>query len=262
MASSGWIERAPGRLEALRSCLAYFAVIGPDEWHSRYAQVAADVAFRTSPTFESNLGSLSAWLRQAEIEATMTCCATWSRDTLQASLPGLRKLTLLREPSKFLPKLKAICANAGVALVVLRAPQGCRASGATRFLRPNQAMVALSFRYLSEDHFWFTFFHEIGHLLLHSCTATFVDVDSSVTDEREREANDFAATMLIPAASQGEMERLHPRKMAVIRFAASVEIPPGIVVGQMQHRKLFGPDSLNYLKRRYTWQDIDAAALA
>ena len=258
MASSGWIER-PSRSHALQSCLAYFGVAGPEEWLRRYAQVAADVAFRTSPTFESGLGPLSAWLRQGEIEATMTPCAKWSHDRLEASLSNLRKLTLLREPSKFLPRLKAICADAGVAIVVLRTPQGCRASGATRFVCQDKAMVILSFRYLSEDHFWFTFFHEIGHLLLHSHSATFVDSDMSVTDAREREANDFAATTLIPTINQKDMERLGARKMAVIRFAASVGISPGIVVGQMQHRKLFGPDSLNFLKRRYIWEDIDAA---
>jgi Zn-dependent peptidase ImmA (M78 family) len=261
MASSGWIERQPGGSLGVKTCLAYFGVTGPDEWRRRYAQVATDVAFRTSPTFESSLGPLSAWLRQAEIEATMMSCATWGSDRLKASLPSLRRLTLLREPSKFLPRLKEICTAAGVAVVILRAPQGCRASGATRFVRPDRAMVVLSFRYLSEDHFWFTFFHEIGHLLLHASSATFVDTDTSATDIREREANDFAATTLVPAASQGQMERLNARKMAVIRFAASVKISPGIVVGQMQHRKLFGPDSLNFLKRRYTWQDIDAALL-
>lgn len=162
MVSSGWIERPPGRPEAVRSCLAYFGVIGPEEWHSRYASVSADVAFRTSRSFESSLGPLSAWLRQAEIEASMMSCAAWDRDIMQASLVHLRKLTLLRKPSKFLPMLQSICAKAGVAVVVVRAPRGCMASGATRFVSPDRAMVALSFRHLAEDHFWFTFFHELG----------------------------------------------------------------------------------------------------
>jgi hypothetical protein len=39
-------------------------------------------------------------------------------------------------------------------------------------ISPNKAMVILSFRYLSDDHFWFTFFHEIAHLLLHNASLT------------------------------------------------------------------------------------------
>lgn len=259
MASSGWIERPLGPPQALRSCLAYFGVVDPEDWHRRYSAVSADVAFRTSPSFESSLGPLSAWLRQAEIEASMAPCAAWDRNELEARLEGLRKLTLLREPSKFLPRLRCICAEAGVVVVALRGPQGCRASGAARFVSPDRAMVALSFRHLSEDHFWFTFFHEIGHLLLHGGSATFVDLDSSATDEREREANAFAATTLVPAARQGEMATLGSRSQRVLRFAASVGIPPGIVVGQMQHQNLLGPANLNFLKRRYAWRDIEAA---
>lgn len=259
MASSGWIERPPSRPRALRSCLAYFGVTDPEEWRRRYAAVSGDVAFRTSPSFELSLGPLSAWLRQAEIEASMMPCAKWDRDVLEANLGRLRKLTLLREPSKFLPRLQSISAEAGIAVVILRAPSGCRASGATRFVSADRAMVVLSFRHLSEDHFWFTLFHEVGHLLLHGRSATFVDLDIAATDEREREANDFAATTLIPAARHDEMVTLGGRSQRVLRFAASVGISPGVVVGQMQHQGLLGPANLNFLKRRYTWGDIDAA---
>ncbi len=259
MASSGWIERRPGRPQVLQSCLAYFGVTDPEEWHRRYAAVSADIAFRASPSFESSLGPLSAWLRQAEIEASVMSCAKWDRGALEARLGRLRKLTLLREPSKFLPRLRSISAEAGMAVVILRAPYGCRASGAARFVSPDRAMVVLSFRHLSEDHFWFTFFHEVGHLLLHGRSATFVDLDIAATDEREREANAFAATTLVPAAHQGAMVTLGGGSQRVLRFAASVGISPGIVGGQMQHQGLLGPANLNFLKRRYTWEDIEAA---
>lgn len=255
MTSSGWIEPSPGRLQALRSCLAYFGVTDPEDWRRRYTGISADVAFRTSPSFETALGAVSAWLRQAEIEASAMECARWDRAALEARLGELRKLTLLREPSKFLPRVRRICAEVGIAVVVLRAPPGCRASGAARFLYSERAMAVLSCRYLSDDHFWFTFFHELAHLLLHGPTATFVDTEIAPTDEKEGQANEFAATTLIPAARHEEMLCLRGGKQ-VLRFAASLGIAPGIVVGQMQHQKLLGPGSLNFLKRRYTWDDI------
>lgn len=260
MASLGWIEPTADRAQALRSCLAYFGVVTPEEWRHRYAVVNAGYAFRTSPSFESNLGPLSAWLRQAEIEASMRSCAKWNPDGLQGIIHGLRKLTLLREPSKFLPRLQSMCADVGVALIILKAPKGCRASGATRMVSSNQAMVVLSFRHLSEDHFWFTFFHEMGHLLLHRDETTFVDLDDdNGTDQKEREANNFAATTLVPLDRYEEMTMLNGQRQSIMRFAASLGISPGIVVGQMQHQGLLGPANLNFLKRRYTWDDINAA---
>jgi hypothetical protein len=51
--------------------------------------------------------------------------------------------------------------------------------------------------------------------------------------------------------------RLRPRE--VIRFAVLVGVSPGIVVGQMQHRRIIGPHQLNYLKRRYGWDEIREA---
>ena len=68
---------------------------------------------------------------------------------------------------RFLPKLQALCAEAGVALVFVRAPRGCRVSGASRLVTPEKAMILVSFRFRSDDQFWFTVFHEIGHLILH-----------------------------------------------------------------------------------------------
>jgi Zn-dependent peptidase ImmA (M78 family) len=240
--------------------MAYFEVTGPSEWRTRYAGVAADAAFRTSPSFESGLGPLSAWLRQAEIEASLAPCASWDKRELERRLPEFRKLTLLRRPSAFLPRLRAGCAAAGVALVILKAPPGCRASGAARFVAPDRAMIVLSFRHLAEDHFWFTFFHEVGHLLLHGRAATFVDSGPKATDIQEREANNFAATLLVPTDRQDELLSLPARREAVLRFAISIGISPGIVVGQMQHQGVIRPEQLHPLKRRYDWAEIQAAA--
>ena len=45
----------------------------------------------------------------------------------------------------------------------------------------------------------------------------------------------------------------------MIKFAVSVGISPGIVVGQMQHRRMIGSQQLNFLKRRYGWDETLAA---
>src|SRR4029077_8388237 len=98
--------------------------------------------------------------------------------------------------SHFIPRLRAICAEVGVAIVFLRAPAGCRAGGATRFPAATKAMIVLSFRYLSDDQFWFSFFHEIGHLLLHGDRSTFVDGDAADMTDKEKEANAFSESLL------------------------------------------------------------------
>jgi plasmid maintenance system antidote protein VapI len=259
IADFGWIEKPLRRSNSIKSYLAYFGVSSPKEWEKRYAKFVTDVAFRTSPTFESKIGPLSAWLRQGEIQATATRTAKWNRSLLIDRLPELRRLSKQKSLSSFVRQLRSICASAGVAVVFIRAPSGCRASGATRFIEPSKAMIVQSFRHLSDDHFWFTFFHEIGHLVLHGHEATFVDSKRSSECSLEAEANEFAANVLIPLQRHDELVSLRPRMESIVRFAVSIGIAPGIVVGQMQHLRVIGPHQLNFLKRQYDWSEIAAA---
>lgn len=120
-------------------------------------------------------------------------------------------------------------------------------------------MVILSFRYLSDDHFWFTFFHELGHLLLHKSSLTFVDGEPGISGDVEAEANAFAANVLIPQDRVDELMDLAPRSKPIMRFAYSVGVSSGIVVGQLQHRNVINPSQMNGLKRRFSWQQITVA---
>jgi Zn-dependent peptidase ImmA (M78 family) len=170
-------------------------------------------------------------------------------------LPTLRSLTRKKHPQTFIAELTEKCAECGVAVVVVRAPKGCHASGATLFLTPQKAVLMLSFRHLSEDQFWFTFFHEAGHLVLHGSESLFVEWEQSHTSKEESEANDFAGNTLVPVESQPAMLALPARAMAIIRFAQKVGVSPGIIVGQMQHRERLKRDQLNRLKRWFEWAD-------
>jgi HTH-type transcriptional regulator/antitoxin HigA len=259
MVASGWIPATDRPQDTFRAALAYFDVNDPDEWRERYAEFQNRFSFRTSPTFESKLGALAAWLRQAEIQAGNIPCQPWSVSGLRARLQDMRVLTKATNLSFFIKRLRAMCAEVGIAIVFLRAPAGCSASGATRFLSSTKTMIVLSFRHLSDDQFWFSFFHEIGHLLLHGDRSTFVDGDAADLTEKEKEANAFSESLLVPHSRQDELSRLRPRARDVIKFAVSVGISPGTVVGQMQHRRMIGPQQLNFLKRRYEWDEILAA---
>ena len=259
MVKKGWLEHNTRRIDRLRACLGYFDVSNPDEWARKYADFIDNVSFRTSPTFDSRLGALSAWLRQGEIKASFTQCAPWDRDRLRRLIPDLRKLTKIKAPKIFMPKLQEMCASAGVAVVYVRAPSGCRASGATRFLGPDRAMMILSFRYRTDDQFWFTFFHELGHLILHDEDATFVDGDETTTDKKEVEANAFSANILVPLERQEELMCLPARMRSIVRFAVSVDVSPGIIVGQLQKHGVLKPQQLNTLKRHYDWEELSRA---
>jgi HTH-type transcriptional regulator/antitoxin HigA len=261
MTNLGWIPQSRSLAEAAKLCLKFFDVPNVPSWHERYAGNAKAVAFRISSSGKTEPGSVCAWLRWAELVASRTPTAAWDPETFRRSLPEIRRLSWLKRPSIFLPRLRKICAASGVSLVVARTPKGCPASGATRFLGPTRALIVLSFRYRSDDQFWFTFFHEAGHLLLHGPDALFLEDGSEVTSLEESEANLFAERVLIPEQHADEFANMHPTRQNVISFSRRVGVAPGVVVGQLQHKKIIGHESLARLKRRYVWDEIEVDQL-
>jgi len=254
MVRFGWLKPTPRPEDEVTACLSFFNVSSVQEWRKAYTPLERMVNFRTSPSFDSQPGAVAAWLRRGELETSGIICAPWNAESFRASLPNLRPLTKKKTPSEFIPDLQARCAKYGVAVAVVRPPAGCRASGATYFLSPGRALLLLSFRYLSDDHFWFTFFHEAGHLLLHGQKGFFLEGDETPVTVEERDANDFAEGILIPSENRSAFMRLGADGREVIRFARRIGISPGIVVGQMQHHKLITHRQLNSLKRRFVWQ--------
>ena len=250
-----WIPKVSTTQEKINACFDFFGLSSISEWNDQCKLVTSSAAFRTSQSFESLDSSVFAWLRRGEIESADIQCAKWSQDKFTSVLPEIRALTREKDPSVFIPKLQNLCSSAGVALVIARTPNGCRASGVTRFLTPDKALLMLSFRYLSDDHFWFSFFHEAGHLILHNHKSIFLEGGDFCHGEEEEEADQFATYQLVPEIHQKDMRSLPVDGRAVMRFARSIGISPGIVVGQLQHMKIFTPKQLNNLKVRFKWSE-------
>jgi len=255
MVRLGWIAAQPSRPQMVSTCLKFFATNNVAAWRQKYSSLLENTAYRTSASFDSDSGAVAAWLRQGEILAASIDCNEWNPAKFRESLIDIRALTREHNPSEFLPKLTRMCADYGVAVVVVRAPTGCRASGATRFLSQEKALLLLSFRYLSDDHFWFSFFHEAAHLLLHSHESTFVEGGKVCDSQEEQDANDFAANVLIPASLLPTLRGLRADARDVIRFARKAGVSRGVVVGQLQHLGRIERDQLNHLKTRFRWND-------
>ena len=197
---------------------------------------------------------MSAWLRKGEIESLKFGAADFDAEHW-AILVHIRKLTH-NLPPDFSRILIEDCRKAGVKVVfVPELPKTC-AWGATRWLSTNNALIQLSLRYKTDDHLWFTFFHEAGHLLLHGKRDVFVESEETAKNQEESEANEFARNFLTPETDYRNFCRLHSLSCAAIsRFAFELGIAPGIVVGRLQHDKLLPRAQCNHLKKHFTWKN-------
>lgn len=243
----GKLEKQPDKTQLLREVLGFFGVASVAAWKRVWLHPTA--AFRKSPAFKGKAGAMATWLRLGESEALAIPCRPFNKARFRAALGKIRGLTIER-PEVFVSKLKDLCASAGVAVVLVPEIKGAPASGATQWLTPSKAMIQLSLRHKSNDHFWFSFFHEAGHILYDGKKEKFIDNGYS-DDEREQRANRFAANHLIPPGRVPELLNLKSLA-AMCTFARSLGIAPGIVVGRLQH-ETEDYRRFNSLKLRFQW---------
>lgn len=258
LVNRGVLPKEPkDKASRVEQMLSFFGVASVEAWEDVYGEMAC--AFRQSKTFKPNPGAVATWLRLGEIAAQEVRCAPFDRTGLRAAIPVLRALTL--EPQQvFEPQMKDICAANGVVVVFVEEVTGARASGVTRWLTPAKALIQLSLRYRTDDHLWFTFFHEIDHVLRQSKNEILIEGGPvAAEDPREAQADQFARRTLIPPTAEAELSRLQSHA-AVCEFAARIGVAPGVVVGRLQHDGHWAQSRGNDLKKRVLLSDVSADA--
>ncbi len=250
-----WISRVSDKAKQVAECLTFFGVASVEAWRTRYAEPLKLAAYKASPKYEKKAAAVAAWLRQGERAATDLECGQFDKSKFKAELHQLRKLTNETDPSVFVARLTELCARVGVAVVFEPAPKGCPVTGATKWLTKDKALLMLSLRHKSNDHLWFAFFHEAGHLLLHGKKMLFLEMARGMDGRNEKEADRFARDFLIPPADAEALPYLAHQNAEVTAFSNSIGVAPGIVVGRMQHDNLLPQNYLNGLKVRYQWSE-------
>ncbi len=253
MIKNGWIHSSSDKVAQLNELLRFFGVNSPKQWHTIWASPQA--TFRQSKAFKLFPKANSIWLRKGELEANEIMCESFDKDKFHEALQDIRKLTR-QSPEDFVEKVVRDCAKCGVAVVFVPLLQGVPVYGVTRWLHPEKALIQLSLRGKYEDMFWFTFFHESGHLLLHGKRDVFVESETD-RDEREDEANRFARDSLIPPRKWRGFVNQGPRwsRQMVIQFANEIGISPAIVLVRLQHEELVLYSHMNALRSRYQFTE-------
>ncbi|GLZ29374.1 XRE family transcriptional regulator [Lentzea sp. NBRC 105346] len=247
----GHVTSKSSKVEQLRELFRFFAVADAHALEEVWLKPAL---YRRSQAFQADEASLAAWLRLAELHAAQISTRPFDAGHCRAAIPEIRSLS--RMPGvDWIKPLQDTCASVGIALVILKELPKCRINGATRWLSPEKAMIALSLRHRRNDIFWFTLFHEMCHILRHSKKETFVDTKGSGIDhELEVEADTFASRTLIPPDTVSELRQLTTATQ-VENFAERIGVAPGIVVGRMQHDGLIPHSQWTKLIDRYRFAD-------
>ncbi len=248
----GCFQRPVSDADIVSKLLAFFGVGSVDAWTARYGR--SNVAYRHSPNFKSNEAALATWIRLGAIKAELQECSEYSERCFKQAVRTIRGLT--REGvAEALQRTTKLCNEAGVALVLVKPLPKTALSGAAWWLSSRKAVIQLTVRHKTDDHLWFSFFHEAAHVLLHSKKETFVDETIGNGAALEAEANEWASNTLIPLRAWQQFVGTSPCSVHSVRaFAEEQGVAPSIVVGMLQHKGHIPWTHLNALKVRLVWK--------
>ncbi len=211
-----------------------------------------DVQHRQSIAFNTSYYHIACWLRLGEQRAGVLDLPPYDAEKFLEAVCQIRNLTT-SSPQNFEPVMKKLCCEAGVALILEPAISKTAIFGSTHWLDGNNPVIQMSLRLKTNDHFWWTFFHEAAHVLLHQ-GQTFIDEKKPNMNDFEKEADAWALEQLVGKHGYDVFKSRLPRSEAAIKeFAKNNNIHPGIVVGMLQHDRIVSFKNLNRLKARFEW---------
>lgn len=226
----------------------------------------ADLRIMTKPDFlvnyrtgvstvnDKNVINSRAWIQTAINFSNKIETRPYSSERLRAYLSEIRSMTI-QSPEVFLPRMREMFADCGVAFVLLPHLKNSGVNGAVKWVNDERVVLAMNNRRLDADIFWFSLFHEIGHVLQRKIKTVFVSSDEEMAEankQLEKEADEFATNRLIPSAA---MKKLSPTgyitDAEINAFAKAIGVHPGIVAGRLQHDGILKPERAAKFKERY-----------
>lgn len=219
--------------------LKFFRVATPNQWLSIY--IGSSLAFKIELRHTAEPKAISVWLRIGELQAKKLNVADFDKKALRNQLDAIKEISY--NPSEdWLEQLQALCASCGVALVYTPCIAKAPIYGATRWIKNNTIpLLQITDRQKDYNAFWFTFFHELAHILYHGKKEMFIEGLDSISPDKEKEdeADAFASRMLLSEKERNKIFQYDEYdKELILELSKKFKRHPGIIVGQLQRQGL------------------------
>jgi addiction module HigA family antidote len=197
MAKFGIVKASRKIEEKTEELLDFFDVSKHTAWENIYFNQKTPVYFRISLKHTKNPFALSVLLQMGELRAKKIQAPAFSKVLLKDLIPKL-KTVMVENPDNFLQIIQQLCLTAGVKVIYTPNLKQTVTNGVVRWIDENP-VVQMTDRYKKYDIFWFSFFHELGHIVLHGNKKNIFLEESSATKQskEELEADMFAGNILL-----------------------------------------------------------------
>jgi len=241
-AGFGWVPQTQNIKKKVYNLRSYFEVANLRALE--HLEVPG-IAYRKASSSISSDYSLAMWAQKARIEARAIATDPIDVKRLIQIIPRIRALTTT-EPSYFCKEIRTLLAKCGIALVFLPHISGSFLHGAT-FKDGGHIVLGLTVRGKYADKFWFSLFHELGHII---CDHISDNTDNY--EENEEAADKFAQDTLVPAHQYDEfISRRNFSKSDIVFFSTTIDVAPWIVLGRLQKENHVPYNWHNTMKVKY-----------
>ena len=176
-----------------------------------------------------------AWLARAKQLAKACPAGKFNESNIPRLKAELRRLAAKTQAAHRAP---AVLASAGIRYIVVEPLPTVKIDGAAFWLDAESPVIAMSLRFDNIGSFWFALIHELDHIENRDAFS-FDDLQAKPNDEVEERASQNAANLLVPEQELHAFIRAcSPRysEARINNLATRLQIHPGIIVGQLQHR--------------------------
>lgn len=248
----GLVEKTRNALTKVQNLRRFFGVAS---LHNLAGVKEYSPAFRQNINNDINHEALASWLRAGHLISSQIECSEYTKAKLVSKIPEIRQLTTESNANTVFNQLTDLLKSCGIALVIIPHFKKTHTAGATFWLDKHKAVIMMSLRGSWADIFWFSLFHELGHILAHDKRKTFLENGTAdpALARQEKEADEFAQEALIPHEEllafkiQGDFSNI-----SIEKFAEVIDISPGIITGRLHHEGIL-PYTNNYGRIRYKW---------
>lgn len=206
-------------------------------------------AFRVSNSIDVEI--LYLWIRINELIVKKTSIDNdYDVEKLKQNINNIKK-TMFLDINDAIINLEKIFKECGIYFRVSKTTKGAPVQGFIK-KQNNKVILIMTIRRAFADIFWFTLFHEIGHLINGDCETQLIDYE--FTDSlKEKAADNYAKNVLINEKEFTEfLDNKNYTEATINKLAKSNNVLPCIVIGRLEKElnnyKLFANK-----RTRYKW---------
>ena len=178
----------------------------------------------------------------------------YNKQLLINNLDNIKRLMFEENPNIMIKKLKEIFNKCGITFELVKHFTGAPVQGFIE-KKENRIILCMTIRQSYADIFWFTLFHEIGHILNGDIEYNKIDYYVE-NEEKEKEADIFAKNILINEYDyKNFINKEDYTKESIMQFSKKQKVQPFIVVGRLQKDKKIKYSQYNDLKIRYKYKE-------